>query len=206
MGGHRRKRTITFNTSLLTSWRQPSQAGDLFTIGQRTNTLIMHDNQYGTVIPSHTLFYCLTNFLPGRCSTGPEIPGVVSHESRYHWTTSLPPGWPVRSHRALPECRYLPKLAPTDTPESHDYSRHPPAGYSQTALSAHSLTIACLQLCPGFHSTAVLNVWAFTVLLFYSSPNYAQTGIPMDLPIYPPNTIPQHLYTYSNNTFYWVNK
>ena len=167
MGGQRRKRTITFNTSLLTSWRQPSQAGDLFTVGQRTNTLIMHDNQYGTVIPSHTLFYCLTNFLPGRCSTRPEIPGVVSHESGDHWTTSLPPGWPVRSHRALPECRYLPKLAPTDTPESPDCSRHPPCRllpnrslctftHNRVFTTMSGLSQYCCSKRPGFHRTAVL--------------------------------------------------
>ena len=44
-----------------------------------------------------------------------------------------------------------------------------PAGYSRTALSAHSLTIAYSQMCPGFHRTAVIRVRAFTVLLLYVS-------------------------------------
>ena len=58
-----------------------------------------------------------------------------------------------------------PKLAPTDTPDDF---RPPPTNYSRTALSAHALTISRLQVCPGFHRTAVLNVRAFTILLFYS--------------------------------------
>ena len=105
----------------------------------------MHDNEIGNSHSfTHTaLLYCLTNFLPDRCSTGPAIPGA--------------------------ECRYCPNWATTDTPESPDYLQHLPAGYSRTALSAHSLTIAYLQICPGFHRTAVLCVRAFTVLLFYVS-------------------------------------
>ena len=48
----------------------------------------------------------------------------------------------------------------------------------------------CCSTCPGFHRTAVLRFRAFTVMLFYSYLSYAQTGIPMDLPNYPLNTIP----------------
>ena len=110
--------------------------------------------------------HCLTNFLLDRCSTGPAIPGAVSHQSGNYRTTNRPPGWPVCSHRALPKCRYSPKLAPIDTPESPDHPRPPPAGYSRTILSANSLIITCLQICPGFHRTTVLHVQAFTVLLF----------------------------------------
>ena len=161
----------------------------------------MQDNQYGTVIPSHTHYstVSLTFFRIGAIPDQ-QSPEAVSHQSGDYRTTDLPPCWPVRSYRALPECRYCPNWATTDTPESPDYLRHLPAGYSRTVLSAHSLTIAYLQRCPGFHLTAVLRVRAFTVLLFYSYLNYTQTGIPIDLPDYPLNTITKHLYLELNNT------
>ena len=79
------------------------------------------------------------------------------------------PGWPMRCFRALPECRYHPNWLPPTPPESPDYVRHLPAEYSRKGISAHSLTIACLQICPGFHRTAVIHIRAFTVLLFYMS-------------------------------------
>ena len=111
--------------------------------------------------------YCLANVLPDRCSTGPAIPGVVSHESGDYRTMTLSPNRPVHSHRVLPECRYRPNWLPPTPPESPDDFRPPPAGYSRTALSAHSLTITRLQnmsglspyhcyIRPGFHRTAVL--------------------------------------------------
>ena len=100
------------------------------------------------------------------------------------------------------ECRYCPNWAATDTPGSPVRPCHMPAGYSRTALSAHSLTIAYSQMCLGFHCTAVVRVRAFTILLFYSYLNYTQTGLPMELSNYPPNTITKHLYIELNNTFY----
>ena len=116
------------------------------------NTLIMHDNQYGTVIPSHTRLLSVS------------------------------------------VCRILPKRSLCIFTHNRMFT-------TMSVLSPY-----CCSKRLGVHRTAVLNVWAFTVLLFYSYPNYAQTGIPMDLPIYPPNTIPQHLYIDSNNTIYWLNK
>ena len=151
----------------------------------------------------HTLLSCLTNFLPDRCSTGP----VGNHPlGLLVRTTNLPPCWPVRSYRALPECRYCPNWATTDTPRTPNYLRHLPARYSRTALSAHSLTIAYLQRCSGFHRIVVIGVRAFTVLLFYSYLNYTQTGITMDITNYPPNTITRHLYLELNNTLYSLTK
>ena len=81
--------------------------------------------------------------------------------------------------------------------------------HSQSRIYNYVRAFHCTYCCskrPGFHCTAVLGVRAFTVLLFYSYPNNTQTGIPMNLPIYPPNTIPQHFYIDSNNTLYWLNK
>ena len=74
----------------------------------------------------------------------------------------------------------------------------------QSFLHTHSSTVSLTS--PGFHRTAVLGVWAFTVMLFYFYVNYTQTGIPMDLLNYPLNTIPQHLYIDLNNTLYWLTK
>ena len=71
----------------------------------------------------------------------------------------------VRSHRALPECRYRPNWLPPTPPESPDDLWPPPTGYSRTALNAHSLTLGIqkyvrftvpLLYYPGFHRTAVL--------------------------------------------------
>ena len=78
--------------------------------------------------------------------------------------------------------------------------------HNRVFATMSGLSLYCCSNCPGFHRTAVLGVRAFIVLLFYSYPNYAQAGIPMDLPIYPPNTISQHLYNDSNNTLYRLNK
>ena len=118
----------------------------------------MSNDQYGTVIPSHTrTTISLTSFRTGAVPDR-QSPGAVSHQSGDYRTTNLPPCWPVCSYRALPECRYCPNWTTIDTPESPDYSRHMPAGYSRTALSVHSFTIAYPQ-----------GVWAFTVLLLYVS-------------------------------------
>ena len=110
-------------------------------------------NMEQSFLHAHCSTVSLTSF---RCSTGPAIPRVVSHESGDYRTTTLPPGRPLRAHRALPECRYRPNWLPPSPPGSPNYFRHPADGYSRTALSAHSLTITCLQICPGFHHTAVL--------------------------------------------------
>ena len=110
--------------------------------------------------------YCLTNVLPDRCSTGPAIPGVVSHESGDYWTMPRSFNRPVRSHRAPPECRYRPNWLPPTPPESPVDLRPSPTSYFRTALSAHSLTLGIrkyvraftvpLSYCPGFHRTAVI--------------------------------------------------
>ena len=114
--------------------------------------------KYGTVIPSHTLFYCLTNFLPDRCSTGPAILGVVSHESGDYRTMTLPPDRPVRSHRALPECQYCPNWLPP-TPRSHPTTSDTclPDTLEQLSLHIHS------------QSRVYRYVQAFTVLLLHTS-------------------------------------
>ena len=141
--------------------------------------------------------YCLANVLPDRCSTGLAIPGVGNHPR----VRELP----VRSHRALPECRYRPNWLPPTPPESPDDFRPPPAGYSRTALSAHSLTITRLQKC----------VRAFTVPLLYSSglspyrcstPNRTinhQGSTWISLTIHRTQS-PQHLYIDSHNTLYFL--
>ena len=131
---------MTFNTSLFPcrrQVRQPSQAGDLFTLGQRINNV-------NAFLHTHYSPVSLTSFQTGAVPDR-QSPGAVSHQSGDYRTTNLPPGWPVRSHWAFPKCRYCPNWAPTDTPESPDYTRHPLAGYSRTALSlsAHSLTAVC---------------------------------------------------------------
>ena len=112
-----------------------------------------------------SLHYCLANVLPDRCSTGPAIPGVVSQESGDYRTTSRPPNRLVRSHRALPECRYRPNWLPPTPTESPDDLRPPPTGYSRTALSAHSLTLGIQKY-----------VWAFTVPLLYY-PGFHRTAV-----------------------------
>ena len=86
----------------------------------------------------------------------PPVRGLPDYESSVLLAGALLSG--------APECRYCHNWAITDTPGSPDYLRHLSVGYSRTALSSHSLTIAYLQICPGFHRTAVLRVRAFTVL------------------------------------------
>ena len=175
---------MTFNTSLFPcrrQVRQPSQAGDLFTSGQRINNV-------NAFLHTHYSPVSLTSFRTGA------VPDR---------TTNLPPGWPVRSHWAFPKCRYCPNWAPTDTPESPDYTQHPLAGYSRTALSlslhihsqpcvdkyvraftimlfyVYGLSPYCCSTCSGFHRTAVL----------FLSELYTNRD-PMDLLNYPLNTIP----------------
>ena len=166
----------------------------------------------------------LTSFRTGAVPDR-QSPGEVSHQSGDYRTTNIPPCWPVCSYWALLECRYCPNWATTDTPESPDYLRHLAAGYSRTALSL-SLSLCTFthnhvftnmsglspyscSTCPGFHHvhcTAVLYVRAFIVLLFYSYLNNTQTGIPIDLPNYPLNTITKHFYLELNNTLYLLTK
>ena len=118
------------------------------------------------------------------------------------------PGWPVHSHQALPECRYHPHWLPPTPPESPDYVPHPPAGYSQSVLSAHSLTIACSQY-----------VRAFTVLLLYTSelspyyfsryPGVHRTAVLLLTRLCTnmhPHGSSQHLYIDSHNTLYLLTK
>ena len=83
--GWRREHTMTFDNTLFTGRRQPSQAGDLFTVGQRINTMQMQDNQYGSHSFIHYSTVSLTSFRtgavldrqsPGRFSTSPGITGL----------------------------------------------------------------------------------------------------------------------------------
>ena len=130
---------------------------------------------------SHSSTVSLTSFQTGSVLDR-QSPGwfPIIHESGDYRTMTLPSGRPVHSHRALPKCRYRPNWLPPTPPESPDYFRHPPAGYSRTALSlcafTHNrmstnmsgLSPYCCYTRPGFHRTAVLDVQAFTVQLFYS--------------------------------------
>ena len=141
-----------------------------------------------------SLHYCLANVLPDRCSTGPPIPGVVSHESGDYRTTSRPPNRPLRSHRALPECRYRPNWLPPTSPESPDDRRHPPTVTPELlSLRIHShsqkyvlaFTVPLLYY-PGFHRTTVILsglsphrcyiIQAFTVPLLYY-PGFHRTAV-----------------------------
>ena len=106
------------------------------------------------------------------------------------------------SHRHPRDTRLLPTSACRILPNrSLSLSLHIHSQSNMCGLSPD-----CCYKRPGFHRTAVLGVRAFTVLLFYSYSNYTQTGVPMDLPNYPSNKIPQHLYIDSNNTLYSLNK
>ena len=143
---------------------------------------------------------CLTAFLPDRFSTGPAIPGAVSHQSGDYRTTNLPPRRAVDTHWALSECQYNPNRATTDTPGSPVRPYHRPVGYSRTTLSVHEFTITYSYMYPGFHRIAVLQVSG----LFYSSLNYTQIRLHMKLPIYPPNTISNTYMLNQINTIYYV--
>ena len=125
-------------------------------------------------------------------------PGAVSHQSVDYRTTNLPPRWAVHAYWPLPECRYCPNWAATNTPGSPVHPCHRPAEYSRTSLSTFThnrvflyvsgLSPYCCFMCPGFHRTAVISVLAFTELLFYSYLNNTRTGLPMELSNYPPNS------------------
>ena len=92
--------------------------------------------------------------------------------------TGLPPT--PRNHLATLDIR-LP-----DIPEPLSLHIH---SQSRVDKYVRAFTVLLFYV-SGFHRTDVLRVRAFTVLLFYSYLNYTQTGIPMDLPNYPLNTIP----------------
>ena len=184
------------------------------------------------------MFYCLTNFLPDWCNPGPAIPVVASHESGDYrtvsptsfWTGAIPdrqsPRWfPTSSgingrrislfpagRCALTGHSRNADIAHTGShrhpPESPDYVPHPPAGYSQSALSAHSLTITCSQY-----------VRAFTVLLLYTSglspyccsrcTGFHRTAVQLLAELCThryPHRSSQHLYIDSHNTLYLLTK
>ena len=111
----------------------------------------------------HTLLYCLTNFLPDRCSTGPAIPrggfppvrGIPDYESSALLAGALP-DIPEPLFRSL---------------HIHSQSRIYKDVWAFTVLLFYvsGLSPYCCSTCPGFHHTAVLRVRAFTVLLFYVS-------------------------------------
>ena len=125
----------------------------------------------------HTLLSSLTNFLLDRCSTGPAIPGAVSHQSGNYRTTNLPPagrcaliGHPWNADIALTGLPPTPRDHPTtsaiclpDIPELlslHIYSQ------SRIYKDVRAFTVLLFYVsglspyrcyrCPGFHRTAVL--------------------------------------------------
>ena len=125
--------------------------------------------------------------LAGALSPGaPEVPIFAQTGSHRHPGVTRPPSTSV--------CRIFPN--------------RPLCAFTHNRVFTNmsGLSPYCCSTCPGFHRTAVLDVRAFTLLLFYSYLNHTQAGIPMDLPHYPLNTIPQHLYIDSNNTLYWLAK
>ena len=146
------------------------------------------------------------SFLHAHCPTV-SLTSFRTHESGDCRTTTLPSDRPVRSHRALPECRYRPNWLPPTPPESPDYFRPPPAGYSRTALflRIHS------------QSRVYKYVRAFTVPLFYTSglspyccyiPNrtiHNQGSTWTSLTIHR-TQFPQHLNIDSHNTLYLLYK
>ena len=159
----------------------------------------------------HTHYYPVS--LPDRCSTGPAIPGAVSHQSGDYRTTNLLPCWPVRSYREPPECRYCPNYATTDIPGITRLS--PPSAcrvfpnrslftftHNRVFTKMSGLSAYCCSTCQGFHRTAVICVRAAVLLLSELYTN----RFPMDLTNYPPNTIIRHFYLELNNTFYLLTK
>ena len=100
--------------------------------------------------------YCLTNFLPDRCSTGPAIPGVVSHASGDYRTTTLP------SDRPVTGCSRNADIAQTG---SH---RHP-LSHPTTSDLRRLDTPELLSVRIHSQSRVYRYVRAFTVPLFYTS-------------------------------------
>ena len=125
---------------------------------------------------------------------------MVSHESGYYRTTILRSRPAGALSPAAPGVPISPKLAPTDTPEVTQL-RLASAGrilpnrslctftHNHVFTNMSGLSLYCCYTRPGFHRSAVLDIRAFTVPLFYSQPNYTQTGIPMDLANYPLNQV-----------------
>ena len=159
----------------------------------------------------HTPNYCLTNFLPDRCSTGSAIPGGGLPRVRglpdYDSTTppagarlSGTPEMPIltqlsyhgRTRILLPQAgRIFPNSSICTFTHNHVFTK------------VSGLSPYCCSTCPGFRRTAVLRVRTLTVLLFY--PFLNNTCLPMELADYPPNAITKHLYIGLNNTLYQLN-
>ena len=121
----------------------------------------------------------LTNFLPDRCNTGLAIPGVVSHKSGDYRTMTLCSRLAGALSPGAPGMPISPTLAPTDTPQSHPNTSHIRLPDTPEPLSLHihsqsrvhnmsGLSPYCCYTRLGCHHTAVLDVRAFTVLLFYT--------------------------------------
>ena len=112
--------------------------------------------------------HCLAN-VPDRCSTGPAIPGVVSHESGEYWTynsSSQPGGALSMGAPGMPIIAYT---GSHRHPRSHPTTSglHRPVIPELLSLSnEHSLTLGIqkyiraftvpLLYYPGFYRTAVL--------------------------------------------------
>ena len=149
--------------------------------------------------------YCLANVLPDRCSTGPAIPRVVSHESGDYRSMTLSSERPVRSHWLLPKFRYCPNWATTDTP-----------GVTRRLPASTGRLLPNCSLCAFTHNhVSTKSVRAFTVPLLYSSgispyccstPNqtiHHQRSTWISLTIHRTGS-PQHLYIDSHNTLYFL--
>ena len=138
-------------------------------------TQVQH-NQYGTVIPSRTLFYCLTNFLSGpvQYRTGnprggfprvrglPDYPlpagrcGLTGHSRNANIAQTGSHRHP-RSHPTTSDIRW------PDTPELLSLRIHSQSrvykyvrAFTILLLYTSGLSPYCCSRCPGFHSTAVL--------------------------------------------------
>ena len=173
-------------------------------MGQRIFTTPVQHNQYETVIPSRTLSYCHINFLLDRCSAGPAIPGVVSHESgdyRNYNSPFRPAG--VLSAGA-PGMLISPKLGPTDTP-----------GVTRLLPTSAVRILPNCSPCAFTHQPHVYKyVWAFTVPLFYTSglspyrcsrcPGFHRTAVLLLTEQY--TTRDPLLYIASHNTLYLLYK
>ena len=119
----------------------------------------MQNNLYGTVIPSHTLLHCLTNFLPDRCSTGPAIPGGGFPPVRGlpDYESPVPAGRCPLTGRSQSADIALTGLPPTPRNHPATLDIHLPDIPEPLSLHIHS------------QSRVDKYVRAFTVLLFYVS-------------------------------------
>ena len=128
----------------------------------------MQDTQYGTVIPSHTLLYCLTNFLPDRCSTWtghprgqfPTSPGItglrISRPAGRCALTGRSRSADIAQTGLSPTPRNHPTTLDIRLPDIPEPLSLCTFTHNRVLTNMSGLSPYCCSTCPGFHRAAVL--------------------------------------------------